>query len=54
MKNLITFLLCFLIGFYGMSLAVDTTEVALMKSKIFFIGVLIATILIIVDHIKNK
>ncbi len=54
MKNLSTMILCFLLGFYGVGLFIDTPETLLLKSKVLFGGVLIATILKIIDDVKNK
>ncbi len=52
MKRITTLILCFLIGFYGMALFTNTLELLLFKSKVFFGGVLLATILVIIDDFK--
>ena len=52
MKRITTFILCFLIGFYGMALFTDTPELLLIKSKVLFGGVLLVTILKIIDDFK--
>lgn len=53
MKRITTFILCFLIGFYGMSLFTDTPELLLIKSKVLFGGVLLVTVLKIIDDFKE-
>lgn len=53
MKKITTLILCFLIGFYGMALFIDTPESLLIKSKVLFGGVLVATILKIIDEFKE-
>ena len=54
MKRITTLILCFLIGFYGTALLIDTPELLLTKSKVLFGGVLIATILKIIVDFKEK
>lgn len=54
MKRITTLILCFLIGFYGTALLIDTPEMLLIKSKVLFGGVLIATILKIFSDIRDK
>ena len=49
MKRITTMILCFLLGFYGVALSIDTPEILLLKSKVLFGGVLIATILKLID-----
>jgi len=53
MKKITTFILCSLIGFYGMALFTDTPELLLIKSKVLFGGVLVATILKIIDDFSE-
>ena len=53
MKRITTMILCFLIGFYGAALFTDKPEILLLKGKIFLGGVIIATILKIIDDIKR-
>jgi lipopolysaccharide export LptBFGC system permease protein LptF len=53
MKRITTMILCFLLGFFGVALFIDTPEILLMKSKVLFGGVLIATILKIIDDVKS-
>ena len=50
MKKITTSILCFLIGFYGMALFIDTPESLLFKSKVLFTGVIIVTVLKIIDE----
>lgn len=50
MKKLI---LGFLIGFYGLALFIDTPEILILKSKIFFGGVVLVLFLTIFEE-KNK
>jgi len=54
MKKTVNFLLSILVGFYAVALFFDTPEIFLLKSKIFFVGVLIALGLNIYDEFKNK
>lgn len=54
MKRITTLILCLLIGFYGMALLIDTPELLLIKSKVLFVGVLIATILKIIVDFKEE
>ena len=54
MKTATTMILSFLIGFYGTSLFTDTPEQMLLKSKIFLYGVIIATILKMINDNKTK
>lgn len=54
MKRTTTLILCFLIGFYGTALLIDTPELLLIKSKVLFGGVLIATILKIIGDFKEE
>lgn len=53
MKRITTMILCYLLGFYGVALFIDTPEILLLKSKVLFGGVLIATILKIIDDVKS-
>ena len=54
MKRITTLILCFLIGFYGTALLIDTPELLLIKSKVLFGGVFIATILKIIGDFKEE
>lgn len=54
MKRITTLILCFLIGFYGTALLIDTPELLLIKSKVLFGGVLIVAILKIIVDFKEK
>lgn len=47
-------LLTFLIGFYGVALFNKTSEYFVINSYIFFVGVIIATILILIDDKIEK
>ena len=53
MKRIINLILYFLIGFYGVSFLIDPPEIFLLKSKVFFWGVVIATILDTYDSVKR-
>jgi len=53
MKRITTLILCYLIGFYGMALFTDTSESLLIKSKVLFGGVLLVTVLKIIDDFKE-
>ncbi len=46
-------ILFFLLGFYGVALLIDNPEILLLKSKVLFGGVLVATILKIIDDVKS-
>ena len=54
MKKITTLILCFLMGFYGTTLLIDTPELLLIKSKVLFGGVLIATILKIISDFREE
>ena len=42
-----------LIGFFGFALTTDKPEMLLIKAKIFFWGIVVSFILMMVDDIKN-
>lgn len=53
MKKITTTILCFLIGFFGAALFLDNSEILYIKAIIFFVGVVITTIIkIIIDNKK--
>lgn len=54
MKKITTLILCFLIGFYGFSLFTNDSELLLFKAKFLFFGVILVTILNIIEILKNK
>jgi hypothetical protein len=54
MKKITSVILCFLIGFYGTGLLIDTPELLLIKSKVLFGGVLIATIMKIISDFREE
>lgn len=53
MKRIAITILCFFIGFYGMSLFTETPELILYKSKVFFCGIILATILLVINDFRE-
>lgn len=54
MRKISTTILLFLCGFYGASLLLDTPEQLVIKSKLLFAGVVISSIILAIDEIKNN
>jgi hypothetical protein len=53
MKQITTMILCFLVGFYGIALFTDAPELLLFKSKVLFGGMLLVTVLNLIDYFKE-
>lgn len=54
MKNISKLILSFFVGFYGMAFIIDTNEIILIKSKIFFIAAVVVLIIEIIADIRKK
>lgn len=54
MQKISNLILSASIGFYGMSIANDSTELLIAKSKVFFSAVVLAAILNIVDSLRRS
>ena len=54
MERITTLILSALVGFYGVALLVDNSELLIFKSKVFFCGVLVVWVLKIADNLKKN
>jgi hypothetical protein len=54
MGKLVTYILMFLIGFFGLSLVIDNPDVILFKSYILFGGVVVSAILLMIDTVRGE
>ena len=54
MKGIIIVILAALIGFYGVALLIDTPEIFLIKSKVLFGGLVLLTLLGVIDFFRER
>ena len=53
MRKIASIIMALFIGFFGMALIIDEPNLLIIKAKIFFWGIVISFILLIIDETKN-
>ena len=54
MKKAAKIIIAFFVGFYGFALIIDEPNTLLIKSYIFFGGMVIALVLLMIDDFKDN